>query len=282
MAGKTWNDKDIEYLKNNYETLTCAEIAKKIKRTTRSVQHKYGELGLEKRKAKVGEVVKGWEIVEVFSQYNGSQNVSMAKIKSTIDTQERVVRLSALSNNQIAYPDRKRPDNVERNTTHGMSKTKLYSTWAGMISRCSNKIHVAYDSYGGKGVKICDSWLDFEQFKNWALSNGYQENLTLDRIDSTGNYEPSNCKWSTKTEQSINRSITKHLMITAFGETKHIIEWLNDERCKVQNNALRYRIRAGWEPEKALTQPPERKSKQNITNWLKSNYPEIYREYNNV
>lgn len=279
MAGKQWKKEEIQFLKNNHEKLTCAEIAQKLNKTTRAVQHKYNQLGLEKRKAQVGEVVKGWKIVEIFSQYNGSQNVSMAKIESTTDNQKRTVRLSQLSNNHIAFPERKRPDNTERNTTHGMSKHSLYSTWAGMLNRCNNKKQISYENYGGKGIKVCNDWLEFNNFYSWANLNGYKENLTLDRRDGDKDYCPENCRWATKVEQSINRKTTDHLEIIAFGETKHIIEWLHDSRCKVSNLALRYRIKAGWQPERALTQPPERKSKKNLTNWLKETHPEIYEQY---
>ena len=279
MAGKQWKKQEIQFLKDNCQKMTCSEIASKIGRTTKSTQHKYLQLGLEKRKAKIGEIVNDWKIVDIYNQYNGSQNVSMAKIESTINNKEKTVRLSILSNNQIGNPVVKRPDTIERNTTHGKSRDPLYGTWNGMIARCSNVKHVSYDNYGGKGVKVCNEWTSFDTFFKWANFSGYEEHLTLDRIEGDGDYCPENCRWATKIEQSINRRTTNHLTITAFEETKHIIEWLHDPRCKVGNLALRYRIRAGWESELALTQPAERKSKKNLKNWMKDNYPNILKEY---
>lgn len=82
------------------------------------------------------------------------------------------------------------------------STTRLYEIWTGMRKRCDNQSFKQFKDYGGKGVKVCDSWLDFQAFKKWALLNGYTEIMTIDRVDSSGNYEPSNCEWVTKGENS--------------------------------------------------------------------------------
>lgn len=276
MAGKEWTEQEVDFVKGNHQKLTCREIGKKLKRTTKAVQHKYNQLGLEKRRAKLGEIVKNWKIVNIEYEDVGSQRVRMADIESTIDNQKRRVRLSILTNNQIAYPDRKRPDNTIRNTTHGQTvggtHSRIYRIWAGMKGRCKHN-----DNYSH--VNVCEDWLIFENFRDWAIANGYNDGLSLDRIASSGDYRPCNCRWATKETQMINRAVTKDLMITAFGETKHIIEWLHDHRCKTTNGALRYRIKQGWEPEAAITKPPMRKSKLNLKNWLKREYPEIYKEY---
>lgn len=79
----------------------------------------------------------------------------------------------------------------------------LSNTWKCMKSRCYNKKHTHYNAYGGRGIKICDEWKnDFQAFYDWAMSNGYKTGLTIDRIDMDGNYEPSNCQWITKSENS--------------------------------------------------------------------------------
>lgn len=95
---------------------------------------------------------------------------------------------------------------VKRSRTHGDAKTRIYSIWHNMKTRCYNSNSKTYQYYGGLGVVICDEWIhDFETFKKWALENGYSDELTIDRIDSAGNYEPSNCRWVTMKEQSNNR-----------------------------------------------------------------------------
>ena len=89
-------------------------------------------------------------------------------------------------------------------------QTRLYEIWKNMKHRCYNSNNQAYKDYGGRDVRICDEWKDdFITFKKWALSNGYRDSLTIDRINNDGNYKPSNCKWSTVTEQNRNRRNTK-------------------------------------------------------------------------
>lgn len=93
---------------------------------------------------------------------------------------------------------------------HGLSHHRLFGILNGMKTRCYNENNKDFKDYGGRGIKICDDWLsDFKNFYDWAISNGYQDDLTIDRIDVNGNYEPSNCKWSTRAEQSRNQRRTQ-------------------------------------------------------------------------
>jgi len=90
---------------------------------------------------------------------------------------------------------------VYTHTKHGDAHSRLYKIWQGMKDRCKN----GHKDYGGRGIGYCQEWEWYLPFKEWAMSNGYSEGLTLDRIDTNGNYKPSNCRWSTPEEQSHNR-----------------------------------------------------------------------------
>lgn len=138
--------------------------------------------------------------------------------------------------------------------THGGTKTKLHKVWISMKSRCLCPTDAVYKDYGGRGITVSKSWQkDFSVFRDWALANGYAEGLHLDRIDNNRGYYPKNCRWVTCKEN--NRNKRTNLFITAFGETKCMIEWSEDKRCKVTYMVLGNRIRKGWTPEKAMTHP---------------------------
>lgn len=93
-----------------------------------------------------------------------------------------------------------------KSTTHGKRKTRLYNIWENMKQRCYNEKHPRFKDYGARGITVCKEWLDsFQVFYDWSMTNGYKEDLTIDRKNNNGNYEPSNCRWATYLEQRHNR-----------------------------------------------------------------------------
>lgn len=143
--------------------------------------------------------------------------------------------------------------NKKAHTTHGMRNSRIYRIWQSMKSRCKYKSVNGYENYGGRGIKVCDEWLnDFISFYNWAMKNGYKEDLTIDRIDVDGNYEPDNCRWATLKEQSNNRRDNHY--ITYNNETHSISEW--SEILKINYATLLNRItRHKWSIERAFAEP---------------------------
>ncbi len=135
-----------------------------------------------------------------------------------------------------------------------MQREALRGRFYGMKERCYNTANKDYPNYGGRGIKVCDEWLsDFDKFMSWALSSGFEYRLTLDRVDVNGNYCPANCRFVSRKEQ--NRNMRKNVVLTAFGETKLLLDWINDDRCAVEYGTLSSRIRRGMSPEEAMTKP---------------------------
>lgn len=99
----------------------------------------------------------------------------------------------------------RREEASKAHRTHGESKTRLYRIWKAMRKRCNNPNDECYRLYGGRGITVCEEWSKYEHFKEWAIANGYSESLSIDRINPDGNYEPTNCRWATASEQSINK-----------------------------------------------------------------------------
>jgi len=131
---------------------------------------------------------------------------------------------------------------------HGMTHTPLYSTWSKMIQRCENPKDGMARLYYERGIKVCDEWHIFENFKNWALENGYNKTLTIDRIDNNGNYEPSNCRWADLITQANNKRTNRRIEYN--GEIKTLAQWARVFHIKYQK--LWLRLKRGWEFERAI------------------------------
>lgn len=138
------------------------------------------------------------------------------------------------------------------NVTHGMAKTHLYRCYHHMLRRCYQTNSDHYHMYGGRGITVCEEWRSgFEAFRDWAFKNGYQEELSLDRIDVNGNYEPSNCRWINAKDQCHNKRQSR--MYEFNGKVQDIAQWANEYGLKYAT--LAGRLDRGWDIETALTKP---------------------------
>ena len=138
------------------------------------------------------------------------------------------------------------------NITHGDCYRRIYKMYRGTKYRCDNKNNQAYNLYGGRGIIVCPEWLGekgYQNFLKWSMNNGYMENLTLDRIDPNGNYEPNNCRWVTIAEQQNNKR--SNSLITYNGKTQNITQWSKEIGIKI--GTISYRKRHGWTDEECIT-----------------------------
>lgn len=133
---------------------------------------------------------------------------------------------------------------------HGGKGTRLYKIWKSMRTRCNNPNDKNYRYYGGRGISICREWNDFKAFKDWAMTNGYGDNLTIDRINNNGNYCPENCRWADSTTQANNTR--RNHFIEYNGERHTLSEWSRITGISYQK--IKDRInKCGWDIKKALT-----------------------------
>lgn len=149
-----------------------------------------------------------------------------------------------------------------QNTKTASVGDKLYlhplrRVYDSMKARCYRKAHKSYHNYGGRGIEICPEWRDnYRAFYQWAIGAGWSKGLQLDRIDNSGDYSPSNCRFVSSLDNNMNKR--DNILIEAFGEIKPLAQWERgrDPRSKVKLNALQHRLKMGWAPEDAITMPP--------------------------
>ena len=151
------------------------------------------------------------------------------------------------------------------NKTHGLAKTRINNIYHNMKNRCYNPNNRTYSNYGGRGVIICGEWLDkdngFINFYNWAMENGYQDNLTIDRINVNGNYEPDNCRWIPMQEQFYNKTDNVYYELNGF--KKCLAEWCKEYNMPYQT--VRKRLERGKNIFEALTMPIDTKYRKKYT-----------------
>lgn len=138
---------------------------------------------------------------------------------------------------------------ASRNYRHGHRYSRLYHIWNKMRQRCYNPKDPKYPRYGARGITVCPEWGEFQVFYEWAIANGYNDNLTIDRLENDGNYCPENCHWATVKEQANNKSNNR--IITYCGKTQTLAQWA--EELQISYLKLRSRLyNLSWPVEKAF------------------------------
>lgn len=136
----------------------------------------------------------------------------------------------------------------KHSTKHGQSGTRLYLIWNGMRQRCENPRDTTFHNYGGRGISVCNEWLNFNSFFMWAIANGYKDDLSIDRKDNNGNYEPGNCRWITLREQQRNKRTNR--LITYDGKTMCLKDWEN--MLGFSRGLIANRLERGWSIKNAI------------------------------
>ena len=145
----------------------------------------------------------------------------------------------------------------DKTRQHGLSDTRIYDTYKGMMRRCYDPKFREYHNYGGRGIYVCDEWKNQEDYKglkafvDWAMSNGYTDDLYIDRIDVNGPYSPENCRWVSMSIQNNNRRDNVYLTIN--NETYTLAQW--EAASGVSQNTIRRRLNAGYSPESCVYTP---------------------------
>lgn len=139
---------------------------------------------------------------------------------------------------------------------HGENLTRLHRTWVQMRRRCREKKYDQYNRYAKRGTKVCDEWQEYIPFRDWALANGYDDTLSIDRIDNDGDYTPENCRWADIKTQANNRS-SNHLL-TYKGVTKTTSQWAESSGLLLET--LLERLKRGWSVEDAIFKPVKNKT----------------------
>lgn len=137
------------------------------------------------------------------------------------------------------------------NLKHGGKGKRLYIIWKSIRERCNTPSCTNYKNYGGRGIRVCEEWDQYLAFKMWAMTHGYKDYLTIDRIDVDGDYEPSNCRWATPKEQNNNKRNNRLLEFN--GEIKTMSQWADITGISLK--VIHCRLRRGWSVERALTEP---------------------------
>lgn len=265
--GPLWSKEADDFLKKYYMYLTHQELAAGMKRSVDAVKTRIRRLKLRilprYQLPKTGDINNSLEVVsEPFLAERGTVKKCNYVLCRCVACDKENVRVPCTEFSSGRKKDcgcsgrlRKINASMGRGKYSGKTRHPLYRVYNSMKGRCYKTDHKNYHQYGGRGISICQEWLEsYESFYDWALSNKWERGLTIDRIDNDGGYSPKNCRITTQREQCNN--CRKNVRVEAFGETHTIAEWSRDPRCRVGYKVLQDRIQnQGWSAEDALTIP---------------------------
>lgn len=197
-----------------------------------------------------------WTVIS-FHSFNNN-NTSNWKCRCDCGNTRLVRNNNLLSGHSLSCGCLQKEVTAERATTHGKSRSRIYHIWGDMVKRCTNDRHKAWRHYGGRGIVVCERWLDFENFL--SDMGEPQPGLTIERINNDGNYEPGNCRWATQAEQLRNRRNNRR--ITINGVTRVASEWAREYG--ISRQVIDHRLKAGWSDEDAVIIPLRKHGKREV------------------
>lgn len=201
----------------------------------------------------VGQKFGKWTVLEKTEMFlgDGHRKYQAWLCRCECGTERTVLQDALLNGASKSCGCRMSEVSVQIHATHDESNTRLYDIWSGMKARCYNHAVDSYENYGGRGIGVCDEWLnDYTAFSNWAHSNGYSDDLTLDRIDVDGDYCQDNCRWANRITQCNNKR--NNLRIDWHGETHTLAEWCRILHLPYKKTHARYRY-YGWDIDDIFT-----------------------------
>lgn len=201
-----------------------------------------------------------WKVIERAGTNKHGKVVWLCECSCENHTLKKVTANSLLSGHSKSCGCLGRESSKIRHTIHGGKGTKIYNIWQAIKTRVTNPNAHNYKNYGGRGIKICEEWLDFNNFYNWAMNNGYKDGLSIERKDVNGNYCPENCCWITIEEQRLNKRKCSSHFIEFEGQRKTIKEWAKQKNINYMTLFTRI-CYLNWEIGKALNTPPTRRRK---------------------
>lgn len=169
---------------------------------------------------KAGDKYGRYTVLGVFKQPKGYQKY--VHVQCDCGSQPRYVQVGTVRNGSAQSCGCL---HKERVSTHGLSGTKLFTIWGHMVNRCANPRDKKFARYGGRGIKVCDRWLDPNKFVE-DMGPTFRRGLTIDRIDNDGDYTPDNCRWATRSVQ--NRNYSRNVLVTYNGQTKCLKQWAEE------------------------------------------------------